>query len=59
MAIFTRRGGSIVFLGFMSIAFAIGMAGYMAINILTTTFFGDMLTSFNENGLDFTWMYPN
>ncbi|MCY3414811.1 MAG: hypothetical protein INQ03_24385 [Candidatus Heimdallarchaeota archaeon] len=36
-----------------------GLAGYMAINILTSTFFRDMLNTFTEgSGMDFSGMYP-
>ena len=60
MAIFTRRGGSIVFLGFMSIAVAIGLAGYQAISIVTSTFLGGALEEATEGdeGMDFSEAYP-
>lgn len=60
MAIFTRRGGSIVFLGFMAIAIAIALAGYRAIGIITDTFLGGVLDQVTEGGgLDFTSLYPD
>jgi len=60
MAIFTRRGGAIVFLGFMSISIAIAMAGYRAIGILSHTFLGDIASQVtNSNSLDFSGMYPS
>jgi uncharacterized protein (DUF58 family) len=63
MAIFTRRGGSIVFLGFMSISIAIGMAGYQAISIITTTFLGGALESQGGESIgdsvDFGDQYPD
>ncbi|OLS23502.1 MAG: hypothetical protein HeimC2_26050 [Candidatus Heimdallarchaeota archaeon LC_2] len=60
ITIFTRRGGSIVFLGFMSIAIAIGLAGYQSISILADTFLGGLLDSASEGGgLDFTDAYPS
>ena len=60
MAIFTRRGGSIVFLGFMSIAVAIGLAGYQAISIVTSTFLGGALeeATQGDEGMDFSDAYP-
>ncbi|MHA2367110.1 MAG: hypothetical protein ACXAC7_24370, partial [Candidatus Hodarchaeales archaeon] len=60
MAIFTRRGGSIVFLGFMSISIAIGMAGYQAISIITSTFLGGALDEATDGaeGMDFSEVYP-
>lgn len=38
MTIFTKRGGQIVFAGFISISIAIAIAGYQAIGIITNTF---------------------
>ncbi|MDH5401077.1 MAG: DUF58 domain-containing protein [Candidatus Heimdallarchaeota archaeon] len=59
MTIFTRRGGSIVFFGFMCISLSIALAGYQAIQILTNTFLGDVFSSFiGEGGLDFSSLYP-
>ena len=59
MAIFTRRGGSIVFLGFMCVAVAIAMAGYQAIGIITSTFLGDIANSLKKNGSTFASNYPD
>ncbi|MCH8908951.1 MAG: DUF58 domain-containing protein, partial [Candidatus Heimdallarchaeota archaeon] len=59
MAIFTKRGGGIIFLGFMMIAISIGLAGYRAISIISNSFLGDLLNTVSEGGgLDFTEAYP-
>ncbi|MHA2504669.1 MAG: DUF58 domain-containing protein, partial [Candidatus Kariarchaeaceae archaeon] len=63
MAIFTRRGGAIVFLGFMCISISISLAGYQAIDIITSTFLGDFADSLTEGGgegaIDFSGNYPS
>ncbi len=60
LTIFTKRGGSIVFLGFMSISIAIGLAGYQAIQIITGTFLGDTLNQVTGGqGVDFSNNYPS
>lgn len=60
MAIFTRRGGAIVFLGFMLIAIAIALAGYQAIGIITSTFLGEFADTITTGeGLDFSENYPD
>ena len=44
MTIFTRRGGQIVFAGFISISISISFAGYQAIGTLIDTFLGSLFT---------------
>ncbi len=50
MTIFTRRGGQIIFAGFISISISIAMAGYQAIGVLIDTFLGSLFTGGDLGG---------
>ena len=59
MAIFTRRGGAIIFVGLMLLSVSIALAGYQAIGIITTTFLGDFAAGLSEGDVfDAASLYP-
>ena len=60
MAIFTRRGGAIIFVGLMLLSVSIALAGYQAIGIITTTFLGDFAAGLSEGDVfDAASLYPS
>lgn len=58
MTIFTRRGGQIVFAGFLAIAISIGLAGYKAMDIITSTFLGDLFAG-DSGAFEPSFFYPS